>query len=362
MKQLVTSGSVREVRTRLFIDGDPFPGLISLDVTQNSHYQADKYRCEVALNDPDGKDLVWWGADERKGMLLDLRVSVDGAERSLILGEADELSIRPATGAIEISGRDLTARLIDNKIQQAFKNKTSSEIAIELAARRGLTPIVDATATPVSRYYSNDHDQVSNDQFSRGSTEWDLLTYLAQQEGFDVFVVGTDLHFEKAVDPATAEPYSVKWDQTGRSGDVIDMHLERSLTLAKDVVVLVRSWHSGKGHAFTKSSPPGASKGAVNQGKAQRYVVTRPNLTEDQAQQLANNMREDITKHERRIEFHVPGEVTLSPRDIISLTGCGGWDQNYFVNTVDRRVSMDQGFTMTVTAKNKNVESQAALA
>jgi hypothetical protein len=114
-------------------------------------------------------------------------------------------------GRLQIEGRDLSSRLIENKTQEAFVNQTSSQVATTLAQRRGLTPQVTATTTLVGRYYQQDHVRDSLNQFSRTTTEWDLLIYLAQREGFDVFVKGTTLYFQPTTDPS-ADPYVVRWD------------------------------------------------------------------------------------------------------------------------------------------------------
>ena len=194
MKQLVRLSDTRLPRHRLLVDGKPMPGALTIEVGSNAHYQADTFRLELALNAEGGQDLDWWGADARKGVLFDVRLSLDGDERQMIVGEADKIRIRVATGIVEIEGRDLTARLIDNRTQEAFQNRTASEIATVIAQRRGLTPVVTATTSPASRYYGADHDRVQNDQFSRVSTEWDLLKWLADNENFDLFVSGVIAH------------------------------------------------------------------------------------------------------------------------------------------------------------------------
>ena len=43
-----------------------------------------------------------------------------------------------------------------------------------------MTPVVTATTTPAGRYYQADHDKVTGGQFSRATTEWDLLCELAE--------------------------------------------------------------------------------------------------------------------------------------------------------------------------------------
>lgn len=355
MKTLVAPGGVRYPRISLLVAGTAMPGLISAEVTSNSHYQADAFHAEIALNAEGGRDLIWWGADARVGELYDIHFTLDGLNQSMIIGACDKIEIQPVTGLVTITGRDLTSRFIDNRIQQAFKNQTSSQIATTLAKKRGLTPVVTATKTLTTRYYENDHDRVSHDDFSHTGTEWDLLTFLAQREAFDVYVKGIELHFQPET-PPTAEPWGVHWNADDTVSDVMDLQLDRSLTLAKDVIVQVRSWQSSKGKGFTKSAP--AVSQTVKTGSAQRFTFTFPNLTPDQAQDRANKLREEITRHERNIRFTIPGELALSPRDTLQLVGCGGWDQTYFASNIVRRIDVESGFTETVSAKNHSPESQ----
>ncbi|GAC1332113.1 MAG: hypothetical protein NVSMB20_03160 [Bradyrhizobium sp.] len=357
MKRLVTPGDTRAPGVRVFAGGQPFGGVVSAEITNTSHSQAAQYRLHLALNDPRGQTMAWWGDDARKGLLIEIQVGLAGQYRSLIVGEADRIDLLPASGMVSVEGRDLAARLIEASTQETFLNQTASQIATTLAQRHGLKPVVTATTTPVSRYYSNDHDKLTHNQFARTHKEWELLTFLAQNEGFGLFVVRDELHFEPVPDPAKAEPYGIRWSQETRIGDVANLALHRSLTLAKDVVVVVRSWESAKGKGYSVSSPPGkANKSASD--KVQQFVYIRPNLTHDQAHKLADSLRADITAHERTISFDCPGELDLTPRDIIQLSGCGrGWDQRYFVNTVTRSISVEQGFVQRVTGKNHYVES-----
>ena len=103
---------------------------------------------------------------------------------------------------VEIDGRDLTARLLDARTQETFSNQTASQIAETLAARHGLTPNVTATQTLAGRYYAADHDRLTLGQFSRATTEWDLLTFLAAREGFEAYVSGQTLTFAPCRQPA----------------------------------------------------------------------------------------------------------------------------------------------------------------
>ncbi len=111
-------------------------------------------------------------------------------------GRHDPIDVLNRT--VEIDGRDLTARLLDARTQETFSNQTASEIAETLAARHGLTADVTATTTLAGRYYATEHDRITLGQFSRATTEWDLLTFLAAREGFEAYVAGQTLTFAPA--------------------------------------------------------------------------------------------------------------------------------------------------------------------
>lgn len=362
MKALVTPGDIRRIGLRVLLDGKLLPGAVSASVDQNSHYQPDTWHADFALDYPGAPTLDWWGSDGIVGSLFDVQASLDGGMgwQSLIIGEADSIDINPVHGSVSIKGRDLTARLIDKKTQESFSNQTSSEIATTLAGRRGLNPVVTATSTLVNRFYAVDHETVTHDQFSRVSTEWDLLTYLAREEGYDVFVSGKDLHFQPSPS-LSQDPFIVRFDHVTRTLNATSLTLSRSLTLAKDVQVVVRSWRSREGRPFQRGSPKGSTTGAPS-SKVQRYIYTRPNLTEDQAQKMADTLREQITRHERTGQIECPMELTLSPRDIVRLEGVGtGWEaQPYYVASVNRGISMS-GTTQSVQIKNHGVESDASV-
>jgi phage protein D len=361
MKSLVTLGAVRPIALQVLVNGALLPGAVSADVTQNSHYQPDTWRAEFALYAPGAPSLEWWGGDALKGALFDVQASIDGGQgwTSLIIGEADEIEIDPVWGSVRAKGKDLTQRLVAAKTQEAFANQTASEIATTLAGRHGLTAQVTATTTLVKRFYAVDHDQITHDQFSRVRTEWDLLTELARDEGFDVFVSGTKLYFQPGV-TLPGSPYTVRFDPASRALGATRLVLRRSLTLAKDVQVVVRSWRSREGRSFQRGSPSGSTTGQPKDGVT-RYVYTRPNLTEDQAQKLADQYREQITRHERTGTIECPVELAVSPRDVIQLEGVGtGWEaQPYYVGEVTRHIGQD-GTEQTIAIKNHGPQTDEA--
>jgi hypothetical protein len=197
------------------------------------------------------------------------------------------------------------------------------------------------------------------------------LIYLAQREGFDVFVEGTVLHFQPTT-PPNAAPFLIRWQPPGPIPrlNVITLRCSRSDTLAKDIQVQVRSWNSQQARAFTKTAraagtkrPSASGTSAFGKGvTTQNYAFVKPNLTEDQAQQVANQLAIDLSKHERVIEVSMPGDLTLTPRNLVRLEGTAtSWDQTYYVDEIHRSLSFSDGFKQTLRLKNSSPRSMVQL-
>jgi phage protein D len=185
-------------------------------------------------------------------------------------------------------------------------------------------------------------------QFSRATTEWDLLTFLAAQEGFEVFVAAQTLYFQPL--GQTAAPTILA------PGDCLSLSLERALTLARDIEVTVKSWNTRHQAAFSQTARSAArGRGSKGSGTPQRIVVVRPNLSPNEALQLAQRILTDLSGHERLVHAELPGELTLTPRSRVTLTGTGtDFDQTYYVAELDRHFSVAHGFTQRLRLKNAN--------
>jgi phage protein D len=248
---------------------------------------------------------------------------------------------------VHLDGRDLTASLIEARTQETFANRTASEIATLLADRHNLSASVTPTTTPVGRYYQSEHDRITLDQFSHVTTEWDLLTFLARQEGFDIFVAGQTLYFQsegRAADIAVSLT----------PADVTELKLERSLTLARDIQVVVKSWNSRQNNAFVQQATAiCAGSGQKSSVPPQCYVYVRPNLTPDDALKFVRNKLVELTRHERVINISMPGELSLTPRSVVSIEGTGtDFDQAYYIDTIERRLRQNVGMTQRIRARN----------
>ncbi|MEN7527029.1 hypothetical protein [Cupriavidus sp. DL-D2] len=452
------------------VGGVIVPGWIHWSVQENTFYQADTFRVEFAAqNLPDETDVAWFSNQSEAfveifgGYPADVRSFSETDLVSHIYGRVDDVDYDPVSAKLTLTGRDLTAAFIDAKITIQFQNMTSSQIATQLALNHGMSYSGPATKTPAGTYYA--YDRVSmTDQRS----EWDILTWLAQQEGFNCYVKGKTLYFEpqptdetvstpvdkaalqaeldqvkaawdsdlnkasevlksaqedhKAMDAAFAagddaagkvagksalakldesqrlndaatakykarydqlkkqingpnttesssNAYELRWevDENGNPvANVMDLRVARSLTVAKGITVVVKSWNAKQSKGFT-AYYPSRGKG-IQAGKAspfgdqQVYTITRGGLDQAGALALAQRTHAQITQHEMKLWARLPSDNVMQRTTLLRLTGTNTkFDQDYFVDTITRSMSVEGGYVMDVSAKNINPESVPTL-
>jgi phage protein D len=339
--------AVRQPRLRVLANGAEVAGAIEASVTSNNHYAADRFHVTLA---PIPVTLAATAA-----ITLEVQFSLDGGASfsSLVQGVVDMLDLDPVQGTLTLIGRDLTATMIETRTQDTFANQTSSEIATTLAGRHGLAANVAATTTPVGRYWELEHDRLVLNEFSHATTEWDLLVTLAQHEGFDVWVGGNTLNFQPPL--ASNAPQAVLRPMATETGsvNVMSLRLERALTLAGAIEVTVKSWHSRQGSTCMQTASNGGA------GNPLSYVYVVPNLTPDQALNLAQKRLAELTQHERVVSVEMPGELALAPRMMLRLEGTGtDFDQSYWIDEIERHLSVRHGFTQRLRAKNSSSQGQ----
>lgn len=343
--------SARAPRMRILHNGAVIGGALSFNVHQNGYYQADGFSCSFAFNATPETPLAFWGDpawDSANPLLLDIQASLDGGLTftTLLTGQVDHVTVRLERGIVEVEGRDRTAAFIDNKTQQSYQNMTSSQIVETLASSHGLEADVTPTTTPVGRYYEVDHERIGAGEFTRTTTEWNLICSLAAHEEYDVWVTGNTIHFH----PKSArnqDPYLVVFDRATPYSNAVEITAERSLSFSKDITVVVKSFSSRQGRAYS------AHSGQTNAPAGNKFVYTLPNLTQAECQAAANRIRADLSRHERLISWSAAADLTLSARNLARLQGTAtSWDQLYRIDSVNRSMSFDGGFTMNVQAKS----------
>ena len=90
----------------------------------------------------------------------------------------------------------------------------------------------------------------------------------------------------------------------------------------------------------------------------QNYVFVKPNLTPDQALKFGQQKLVELTRHERIVRVEMPGELVLTTRGMVSLTGTGtSWDQQYYVAELTREIG-EHGFYQRLRLKNSSPRTQ----
>ena len=353
-----TSG-VRQPRAIVRINGQPLSGWETLEIEENSFAQPDTSRVEFAIGAlPSGQGVDWFAAQTDLEIEILAGFPSDPTSfsasdlTSLHSGRVDTVDVQWEQGLLVLSGRDHTADLLDAKTSEKFVNMTASQVATTLAQRHGLTPVVKPTTQKVGRYYQIDHVALQDDR-----PEWDLLTWLAREEDYVVYVRGKELHFQPA--DSQRSTYTLNVDRTaGLAGEFVTLKTTRELTIAKDISVTVRSWNAKAKKAYSTKATRYKSGGK----NVQQYSYTIGGLTPEQAQLRANQLLSELSKHEMKLTWTAPADAALTMASLIQLQGTGtAFDQTYYPDTITRSMSVSAGFVMTVAAKNHSPQSEPSL-
>lgn len=367
--------SVRQPRTVIKVAGVEMRAGFSWEVDSNTFYEADTFRCVVVVSRlPEGYGVDWWyGQDQLDieifaGFPADPNNYTAGDLESIFYGRVEDDEWSPARGVIEISGRDLTAELIDTKTSEAYPNLTASQIATKLAQAHGLTPVVTATNTKAGRYYQIDTVRQQDER-----TEWDLLTWLAKEEGFIVYVKGRELHFEPAPDDQ-AQAYRFVYTPAGPGQlpqfDGTDFKLRQNRALARDIKVTVKSWNPKKNKRVKATAEMTRKRNRVLRSAGrpitpvQEYSFSVPNLSPEQAQQLANKKLAELSRHEKGLAIEGPADNVLQLTHRIVIEGTGTpFDQTYYPDSIVRSMSAESGsgYHWSIQAKNHSPETEVTL-
>lgn len=169
----------------------------------------------------------------------------------------------------------------------------------------------------------------------------------------------------------TGTAYTITWTPPSATNpsptlNAVDLVVSRNLTIAKDIVVSVRSYNIDQNKGFTMTaSRPRVRSGTKTAAKSyiaplKRFFVIA-NKSAQETQQYANQRLAEISSHEMNLTVSLPGDPTLNPRTVVRLTGTGtAFDQSYYPASVLHAISIDSGYRMTIRAKNSSPESTVA--
>lgn len=368
-----TPNVARNPRVLIKINDTVFRKITSWTYVENNYYQPDTFRVELPLYTQDAVATIeYW--QSQPALLFELFVGFPtntvtyGVSdlQSLILGGINNIDLYVfdnGRGYISFDGFDLGKKFIDTKTFERFPNLTPSQIATTFANEQGLTPVVTDSGPPYAGYYYTG----SYVQMGNAITQWDLLTYLAQQIGYQVFVRGTQLVFQPRP-VQSSNPYLIQ-ARTLENGNLASMNgsslrISRNMNFARDVQVTILSFNSKSGRVSVTAQGRKTKRGVVSAiaktlGEPQKYVENVPGLSKQQAQMLANQLVLKISQHERIIQVSGPGDNILRKDSVIQLSGVSpSADQTYFPDSITRSMAGVEGaYKMEFVAKNHSPQS-----
>ena len=347
------SGSAEPV-ARVVIGGLACGTATAIELEASAYRRAGTFRATLALDlsDPAVGFLLASGANPSALVPVTIDLALGdpsiAAWVPMFVGTIDELEHDVGAGLLTVSGRDATATLIDLVVTDQFLNQTSSDVVSTLASRAGLSGNISPTATFTGQYYQIDHARNALSSFTRFANAWEILCALADLEGFECWVSNGTLNF---VPSASAVGQVAAIDivalQSGVSNPLglTRLRLERRLAIDAGVGVKVRSWNSRQKTVVEQTVPATGGDNAT-------MVFVVPNATDEVALKKAASLYRDVARHGRAIAADMAGELALSPRDLLSLTGTagGGWDGTYVVDLVTRRIDPHAGFEQSFVA------------
>jgi phage protein D len=346
---LPTAGSLVSPRAILQV-GSKIIDWSSWECEHNGINEAGTIRVEVPAV---FSDWAWW--TQQTEILVDVYVGFPKDPQNYSVTDLtllqtfriDSIRLNAATLGITLSGRDLTGLLTDKKIDIKFQNQTASQIATYIAQQVGLTPNVQATTDLVGHFFTLDHVSLHRQQ-----PMWSVLTYLAQHEGLQCFVLGRTLYFGTFGSAVSNQPYLIQYDPptTDRpypTSNATSLEFDHDLTLANDVSVRVRSYHGMKNAVYTSvatstKTTKRIEKDADLAQSLQQYDFTFEGLTQSQCDAKAQQLLEQISQHEMKMEAKLPGDTIIYPWTPVVVQGTNTpFDTTYEAARIRRRFQVD---------------------
>lgn len=250
----------------------------------------------------------------------------------------------------KVIGHDFEHIFMNSEKQKVFRNKSYSEIAIDIAEEVGLEPVVSETNEVI------EHVAISNETYS------EFLNRKALQHGFHFFVDGTNLFFKKPNIKDTS--LVVSYDDTKfkdipvtSSVSSFDMKLDTlgkgKTAIARDINIQDKSEIKRVGDVNNKtptrqlqakSIESSVSFNELTDSQAVRYLYDIGEKTDKKLYQRTVNALSESDTWIVSGKFTTDGLYKLSPSDTVTILGIGRFSGKYYVKEV-RHILENNSFT-----------------
>jgi phage protein D len=292
-----------------------------------------------------------------EGKEVEIFVGYAQDEKSICVGKITsiEVDLDEQMPTLVVRGYDLSFALHRDVKSRSFVKQTDGDIATKIAGEGGgLTAKVDAT--------SEVHDYV----LQHAQTNYDFLLDRARRIGYELRVVGKELHFRKPAPEGS--PVELEWG-------VKLKRFHPRLSVAEQVDgVEVRSWNVKNKDVLVGSATNGKSAPKVGEsraagsvangvwGSAKHLVADAPAATLEEATVMAQAMLDDLTSSFIQATGECIGDPKLRVGASITVKGVGTrFGGTYYLTAVRHTISKQSGHQVAFTAGTQRPDTVSSL-
>lgn len=337
----------------VFVEGQPLPGpweqALAWGFVEES--RRSPAACELGLRDP-GCELPR-RTQLRPGAQVKVMAQNGTGSSELFTGEVTGCEVLAGeTGTYSvIRAHDLSHRLRRGRRVAAYRQRSASDIAAELAREAGLkTGRIDSTP-------------LVYEHISQAEPDWDFLTRLARQNGHEVFVRSGALHWRAGAEAGEAPSPPARADQ---SPHVLEygqnlLRVRAGATLRHQVdSVHVRGWDPDGGKALVAEQRAQQAPSrdvswrpdALAVGGQPLRLTSLPRADQNEVERLAAAMAQEVAASLTELQAIVTGTPQLRLHSPVTLTGLGeGFNGRYTTTSVRHEFHPDTGYLAQVTVQ-----------
>jgi hypothetical protein len=305
-------------------------------VTQSALRKTATFHCSLPLSEPGAYQTL----QDAGGKKITIEVMTRGVTRTLLTGEIDEVDFDLIGRTINVTGRDLSAKLHNHKTNDKWLNQKTTDIIKDLAGRAGIKVDAETAGAVAGKMLEQDHVKLSdNVSFAQ------VLQKLSEIDGARWWV-NADGVLKYAPFGSNTGEYSIFINQDSQpiQSDCLHLRIRRNLQAAKGIRMRFRSWHPRKKRVIeAEASVPGS-------GGELHYSHTVPTLQPDQAARYAKSQAKELARQEIVVRATVVGDPSVAAGMGLKLTGSKYFDQTYDIDTVHHEFGM-RGHTTHITAR-----------
>lgn len=271
-----------------------------------------------------------------------ISVMTRGATSTLLTGEVDSTDFDLIGRVISFSGRDVSAKLHENKTSEKWLNKMPSDIVTDLIGRLGIgAGNITASSIKAGKQVNQDYVRLSdNVSFSY------VIHRMSQIDGTRWWVDPNGMfHYVPLGTPQSIYTINVNQDVSPISADCIELKIKRNIQAGKGIAVTVKSWHPRKKQLFSYTSNVNGVGGPVN------YSYDASNVVQDHVTKRAQSRAMERARHELTVSATVVGDPSVQAGMSLQLSGTNYFDQMFDIDGVAHDFGMGGHFTH-ITARS----------